>query len=367
MEWQTYMKGRTGGDASRAKHADPGCVACFGDLRREYDALGDGPAIVDRSYRHLLEISGTDRAAWLHNLTTQEVRNLRQGEGSYAFALNAQGRILFDLNILVRSDVIWIDLDRRFTEAACRHFEKYIITEDVSVADRTEEFVRLGLVGENAKRLVSDLGAPQAPAMPWCGTAKMTHGGAELTFLRHDFCGPFGVELFVPADRAVGLWEGLSASSQVDPAVPAGYDAVQVRRIEAGLPWPCHEITDEYLPAETGQLDRAVSFTKGCYLGQEVVERMRSRDVVARQMIGVLIAGQEVPPTGAELATADGRRVGTLTSVCRALVEDRVIGLGYVKTAEAVAETPLQVTWAGGAAEAVVRDFPSRALRAEPD
>jgi len=129
----------------------------------------------------------------------------------------------------------------------------------------------------------------------------------------------------------------------------------------------CHEITDEYLPAETGQLARAVSFTKGCYLGQEVVERMRSRGVVARQMIGVFVGGQEIPPTGAEFSTADGRRVGVLTSVCRTLVEDRVIGLGYVKTAEAAAETRLQVAWGGGTAEAVVAGLPFRALQMDPD
>ncbi len=129
-------------------------------------------------------------------------------------------------------------------------------------------------------------------------------------------------------------------------------------RIEAGLPWPFREITDEYLPAETRQLDRAVSFTKGCYLGQEVVERMRSREVVARQLVGVELEGSLVPPVGAVLKADGDKPVGQITSACRSVARRGVIGLGYVKTAHAAVGTCLTVSWEDRSARATVAELP---------
>ncbi|MGD2107859.1 MAG: glycine cleavage T C-terminal barrel domain-containing protein [Phycisphaerae bacterium] len=358
MDWASFIRTELAVGATLTRGPDPVTIACFGDVRGEYDALGSGPGLADRSYRGLLEITGRDRAAWLHNLTTQEVRNLQAGEGAYAFALNVQGRILFDLNILVMPEAILIDLDRPFLATAGGHLDKYVLTEDVHIHDRTEGYVRLGLAGDRAKTLCMDFGVPHAAAMAWLSTGVATIEGVSIHCFRHDFCGVFGVELLVPADRAVDIWKALSDSCRASGGGPIGYDAVDVRRIEAGLPWPVQEITDEVLPAETGQLDRAVSFTKGCYLGQEVVERMRSRGVVARRLVGLRIAGDAVPPCGAEVRLDDGGRVGALTSARHSFREKGVIGLGYVKTASAVAGTRLHVAWGEAAADAEVAALP---------
>jgi len=405
---------------------DSGAVGVIGEaqprvarnaaLETECQALDAGPALVDRSYRALLEVRGADRATWLHNLTTNQVKNLGRGEGNYAFVLNIQGRILFDANLLVRADSIWLDLDRRFLETAKKHFAKYVITEDVAVADRSEEFVRLGLVGAKAASLLSELGAPNAAAM-----AQLNHVTIDLSIadqsrdregadkqnrdcqgavpaavisnrsmpvavlvVRHDFCGPFAVELFVPAGKAVDFWRAHVDSGR---AVPVGNEAVQVRRIEAGIPWPGHEITDEYLPAETRQLVRAVSFQKGCYLGQEVVERMRSRHVVARQLVGLRIdtpspsegegRGEGPKPTGpsSALSTAttpplqsgfghtvldsDGKPTGQVTSACHSPTLGCPIALAYVRTPHATPGTQLTMTSEGESAIcATVADLP---------
>ncbi|MCH7807878.1 MAG: folate-binding protein YgfZ [Planctomycetes bacterium] len=259
-------------------------VGSHGDPLREYHAIEKGPALVDCSYRGLLEVTGSDRASWLHNFTTNHVKTLACGEGNYAFTTNAQGRILFDLNILVKEDIIWLDLDRRFLGVATLHFKKYIITEDVSIVDRSDDFVRLGLTGDRAAMLLTELGGPDAAALPSLGHTDISLSGMSVAMVRHDFCGTFGVELYVPRESAVQLWRSLSDPSRANAATPAGYEAVQIHRIESGIPWSGHEITDEVLPAETGQLERAVAFDKGCYLGQEVVERMRSRGAVARRL-----------------------------------------------------------------------------------
>ena len=322
-----------------------------------YRALRDGPAIVDRSYRALLEITGADRAEWLHNLTTNQVKTLGRGEGNYAFTPNLQGRILFDMNVLAFSESIWLDLDRRFLSLALKHFDKYVIAEDVTVTDRTAEFVRIGLVGAEAVTIAQELGVPQAKALAWLSCVDATWKDVSLTLMRHDFCGPFGVELFVPQDDAVRLWEGLVDSSRSLPAIPVGDRAVQTRRIEAGIPWPGAEISEDYLPAETMQLERAVSFQKGCYLGQEVIERMRSRGVVARQLCAFEIEGEALPPSGSQI-TVDGKSVGKLTSVCHSPARGCIFALGYLKTGVANPGASVSIAWDDATATGTVCELP---------
>ncbi len=357
-EWETFLHAQGAGGATPGAGGSGPRVAVFADLDREYRLLHDGPALVDRSERGLLEITGSDRAAWLHNLTTNEVKNLSAGEGTYAFAVNIQGRILFDLNILVGPESIRLDLDRRWLATARAHFDKYTIMEDVTVTDRSDEFVRLGLGGERAKALLVDFGATQPAAMPSFATARIHVAGSAVELARTDCCGLFFVELLVPTACAVEVWKHLADPSGANPATPVGNQAMDLRRIEAGLPAPGCEITDEYLPAETGQFARAVSFQKGCYLGQEVVERMRSRGAIARRLMGLRLAGDTLPPRGAAVAGSDGKVVGSITSACRSPAMNGLIALAYIKTGSANPNASLTVTWDGGSAEAVVTELP---------
>lgn len=342
-----------------ASRTSPGpVIARFGELAEEYRALAHGPALVDRSERGLLEITGADRASWLHNLTTNQVKTLAPGDGQYAFALNVKGRILFDVNLLIRAESIWVDIDRRFLEIAQSHFDKYLITEDATISDRSDEFVRLALVGDRAVEMLAGRGLSNAGQWPILGSAEMLLDDAVVPLIRHDFCGPFGVELFVPSSHAVTVWNHLTDSSHNLSATPVGCEAVEIHRIEAGLPWPGHEITNEYLPAETGQSDRAVSHHKGCYLGQEIVERMRSRDVVARKLVGIEWEGKEMPPRGAPLLDDEGSSMGVMTSVCRCVARDAVIALGYAKSTASRPETIVVTSWEKGKAKGVVAKLP---------
>jgi aminomethyltransferase len=288
-------------------------------------------------------VTGADRAAWLHNLTTNEVKNLQAGEGNYAYALNVKGRILFDLNVVAGADAIWVDLDRRYLDAARKHFEKYTIMEDVAITDRTDEVGRIGVVGPEVSGALTEIGMWPVSAMSSLGTATVTWSGSALTLVRHDFCGVLGVEIVAEPSVAVALWNFLTSAERPTPATAVGRDAVNVHRIEAGIPWAPHEINDEVLPAETSQLERAVSFHKGCYLGQEVVERMRSRGVVARKLCGVVIEGETLPEPGSELRDESGQTVGGLTSVCRSIALDAPIALAYVRTGSHAPGTRLAV------------------------
>lgn len=318
----------------------------------------EGASFFNRSDRVLFEIEGKDRAAWLHNLTTNQVKTLQPGEGNYAFVLNVQGRILFDLNLLVRANSIWIDLDRRFVEAAKKHFSKYTITEDVKLTDRTAEFSRIALIGRASGALLGSIGVGNAKAMASLAQTAFRWRDAEIALFRSDFCGPMAFELIVPTvfhGEFLGFLREGGLGQRIDEAPP---DLVETLRIEWGIPSPGREITDEYLPAETRQLERAVSHQKGCYLGQEVVERMRSRHVVARQLVGLTLTTDQPPACPTPIRTPSGETVGLMTSACRSERLGSVVALGYVKTAQAEPGRRLLVGDVSNPLEVVVKPLP---------
>jgi len=327
-------------------------------IKKQYAALHAGPAWVDRSYRALIEVAGRDRVAWAHNLTTNQVKTLSPGEGNYAFVLNVQGRILFDLHLVVRAESIWLDLDRRFLQSALAHFQKYIIMEDVCLTDRSGDFVRVALAGEGAKKLLAEFGAGHAAAMPAVAMTTITHGQTQIDIMRNDFCGVFAVDLFLPVAMAASFEADVKGTHRPLSAIPVDDEVVRVRRIEAGIPWSGAEITDEVLSAETRQLERAVSFQKGCYLGQEIVERMRARKVVAKLLTGLKISADVVPPTGSDIITEEGATVGQVTSACRSVALNVPVALAYLKTSFATPGVALQVRWGENAIPATVTPLP---------
>jgi folate-binding protein YgfZ len=330
----------------------------MGNTTSEFEIAKQGPTWVTRWERALIEVEGRDRVSWLHNLTTNQVKTLGVGDGNYAFALNVQGRILFDLNILIRADSIWVDLDKRFLETAKKHFSKYTITESVTPTDRTEAFIRVGVIGQQSARLVAAMGVGNAAAMASLALGGFDWRGVEIVVIRHDFCGPMGFELVVPT-AAFDAFEKAVFQSEFGPSVDrVSAEAIETLRIEAGIPWPGAEITDEYLPAETRQLERGVSYQKGCYLGQEVVERMRSRNVVARQLVGLRLADRQLPTVGGAISTPSGDVVGKVTSAVLSPAMGCAIALGYVKTSQAGPKTPLVLATANQRLDAVVESLP---------
>ena len=314
-------------------------VMHYGDPAAEYRAIDESGGLCERAERATLRITGADRAAWLHNLTTNQIKDLNAGRGCYAFALNAKGRILFDLNVLAAAECLWVDLDVRRLEVARTHFVKYTIAEDVVVSDISGRTVRLAVLGPGGVAAVASAMGPP-PVEPLEGRA-CTWSGADIRMVRNAFCGIDAVELLVPAAAAAPLWD-LLTSGGTRALVPVGYQALEVRRIEAGIPAVPHELNEEVVPAETLQLARAVSYTKGCYLGQEVVERMRAHASRARQLVGLEFAAGAalLPPRPLEV---DGQTVGMATSFCHSFRFGRPLGLGYVRAAQAAPGTRVSV------------------------
>jgi len=299
--------------------------ARFAGLGDEYRAVRDGAGLFDRSDRGLLVLTGTDGKSWLGNLVTNVVGTLDDYAGNYAFALDVKGRIQFDLNILCVPDALWLDIDRVAIPAAIAHLDRYLIAEDAQIHERSAAYARLGCSGTRAADVAAQLGVTNFAALP--ALASVALGDAPALLVRHDFTGLPGFELIVDSQAATAWWDRVAEAG----ARPAGFLTLDVLRIEAGIPWLGNDIDDRVLPPETGQIERAISHQKGCYLGQEVVERMRSHCVLARRL--VRLRAEPGPPLAlpADL-TKDGSTVGRITSLMAHPIAPIRVGLGYLKT-----------------------------------
>jgi len=334
-------------------------VVDFGDPAGEYHTTRTGVAVYPSRERVVLEVAGGDRTDWLHNLVTQDVKAITQGHGAYSFALDAKGRIQMDFNILVADRCIRIDLDRRWVERALAHFSRYIITEDVSLIDRSGDLERISLLGGDLKRLAEMLGVGSFRRMAPLEFTTVRLGGGEVWAVRHDFAGIPGLELHVPTELAGACWKAVCEAGRPMGLRPVGRTAVRTLQIEAGIPLYGEDMDETVLPAETPVLDRAVSFTKGCYLGQEIVARMRTHGQVSRRMVGLRLADLPGAPLPLKLLTAEGKPAGRLTSVCLSPAVGAVVGLGYLEADRAVPGQRVRVA-ADSPLEAEVTSLPFR-------
>lgn len=304
-------------------------ASSFDEPAAEYEAASNAAVLFDRSDRGLVRVTGADRKSWLNNLVTNAVNTLDDNTGNYAFACNRQGKLQFDLNILNLPEEILLDLDGQAVGSAIAHLEKCLITEDAALTDTSCEFARLACSGPAAADVAARLGV--ANLSPMASLSSMAVDRGAVRMFRHDLAGGTAFELILPAGEAAAWWDRLVHDCG---ARPAGLRTLETLRIEAGIPRWAADLDDSVLPAETGQLERAVSFSKGCYLGQELVERMRSFGSLAKRLVRLSIEDGE----GIDLPQPlllNGADVGRLTSLVRHPLSANWIGLGYLKTSVA--------------------------------
>jgi aminomethyltransferase len=292
--------------------------------------LRESAAWIDLAGRGVIRATGEDRARLLHAMTTNQVEKLEPGQGCYAFFLNAQGRILADVNILCLEDHFLLDTEPETRTKVFEHLDRYIIADDVAIEDQSGAFGVLSIEGPKAAEVLASLGAP-APLAPH-GTTRWDSG----LVARMDTTGAGGYTLFVPAAEKETLVAQLAAAG-----VPqAGAAEVRTIRLENGRPRYGEEITERYLVQETDQL-RAVSFTKGCYLGQEIVERVRSRGQVHRVLRRLEIE-TAVPPEAGTKLTMGGAPAGEIASAAVSPALGGIVALAYVRTQSAAPGTLLE-------------------------
>ena len=297
----------------------------FDDVRTEFHALLSGCAVYDLSGRAKIALTGGDRVRWLNGMISNNVRDLAPGHGVYSFVLNAQGRIQGDLYAFNRGESVLVDTERAQRDKVWELFDHYIIADDVEMADVSDKIAALGLTGPESRAMLEGAGV-KAPELAYLQFADVQWQQIAVTVLRAGEEAKESWQVWIAPEHANTLWDALVKAG----AKPTGSAALNLFRISRGIPQFGQDIRDRDLPQETGQT-RALNFTKGCYLGQEIVERIRSRGAVHRQFKAFAVEGP-LPEPGSKIQ-ADGKEVGEITSSAILPLPggDRGVALGYVR------------------------------------
>jgi len=321
----------------------------FAEVSQEFRELTSGCAIYDLGWRAKLVITGEDRVRWLNGMVTNNIKDLPTDRGNYNFVLSPQGRILGDLYAYNRGDYILIDTERFELETLLKLFEHYIIMDDVEVSDKSSTLTAIGIQGPKAAAVLKQAGVSDPGLEPMQVIDITWNGiGISVTRMAGDEFPVYGI--WASTATIAQVWKGLLGAG----ASPVGYEALEKFRVLIGFPKYGTDIRERDLPQETEQ-EHALNFTKGCYVGQEIVERIRSRGNVHRTFHGFVLDG-ELPGQGTKLE-ADGKEVGEITSANRIPTQhgERPVALGYIRR-EAL-ERGAKITYAGGEAKPVEVPF----------
>jgi folate-binding protein YgfZ len=302
-----------------------------------YEAIRTGAAVVARDDHTLLSVSGADRATWLQGLVTNDVLALAPGERRYAASLTPQGRMITDLHVVALPDRLLLEVPARLAGALRERLDGLIFTEDARVVDEGTKMAIWGVYGPKAP----DVGRSILPEAE-------SRGPKALVCTDSSFGVP-GLALYL--DRSEPLPASLTALTRTN------LDTLDVVRIEAGTPRFLVDMDEQTIPLEAGIEDRAISFTKGCYVGQEVIVRVTTRGHgrVARKLVRLRADDSRVlvPPRSARIVSGD-HDVGVITSATYSPGQSRAVALGYVKRELAEPGTKVHIVWDDGRVEATV-------------
>jgi folate-binding protein YgfZ len=280
-----------------------------------YEALRDRAAWLDLSTRGKIKLTGEDRGRLLHAMTTNHIQQLAPGDGCYAFFLNDKGRILADANILCQSDYFLLDVEAEARQSLYQHLDRFIIADDVTLEDATDTTATIAVEGPQATATLERAGAP----IPERDYASLAWG--DLLVARLNSTGSPGYFIFGPAAEKASLISRLEAGG----AEPADADAARIVRLEHGKPRYSEDISERFLAQEANQ-PQALHFSKGCYLGQEIVERVRSRGQIHRVLKPLTLETIEPPAPGTKLQDAS-----EITSAAYSPALGKVVALAYVR------------------------------------
>ena len=297
-----------------------------------YHAARQRAALVDRSDRGRIAVSGADRATYLQGLLTNDIAALKSGQGLYAAYLTAQGRMIADLYVYELGDVLLLTTVGAVKDTVIGKLAQFVFTEDVTLGDVTETFAQTAVIGPLAAAAVSAVlsGVSETVlcALPEHGNARAFFDGTPAIVTRVTDTGEPGFDIFVERVQT----HAVRAALRQQGVVTMDGQTAEAIRIEAGVPLFHRDMDENTIPLEAGIESRAISFTKGCYVGQEVIIRVlhRGHGRVARKLVGLAIDGTSVPESGAVATIAD-REVGVVTSSTWSPALNRPIALAYLQ------------------------------------
>jgi folate-binding protein YgfZ len=296
-----------------------------------YEAARRGAGLIDRSERGRIVVSGQDRAEYLQGLLSNDVIALEPGGGCYATYLTPQGRMIADLFVYELGDVILLTVSGDVTAAVLGKLDQFIFSEDVKLGNVTDTFGQLAVIGPGAAKIVAAVTGVAVDVLSGLhehGNRRTFVSGRPAIVVRVTDTGEPGFDVFVERAQT----DALRTVLQHAGAIPLDAATADTVRIESGVPIFHRDMDEETIPLEAGIEGRAISLTKGCYVGQEVIIRVlhRGHGRVARKLVGLALEGSSTPAAGAPVRSGD-REIGHLTSATFSPALDRPIALAYVQ------------------------------------
>jgi folate-binding protein YgfZ len=326
--------------------------AQFGKVTDEFAALKSTCGVYDLSQRAKIRLTGSDRVRWLNGMVTNNIRDLVQDHGVYAFLLNPQGHILGDMVTYQQGESLLVETDHAQLARILATFDHYIIMDDVEVTNISDSVATVGVTGPKSEAVLAGAGI-QVPQLRPLQIAEALWRQVPVSIVRGEHDASLSYEIWIAPERAAALRASLEAAG----ATLVGRDALELYRIALGIPRYGQDIRERDLPQETEQ-QRALNFNKGCYVGQEIVERIRSRGNVHRKFTGFMMDGA-APPPGTKIQ-ALAKDVGEITSSAVIPTSDagQALALGYLRRELAIPGKELEIA----GTRAIVSELPFRNL-----
>jgi glycine cleavage system T protein len=337
-------------------HEDWELVAHFTDPQTEHHAIRNSVGILDRSHRGRLRLTGDDRMKYLNRIISNEVEKLKVGDGNYATILTNRGKIIADMKVLIFEPSIGIDTNAETTGILFQELDKYIIADDVMLEDLTDETGLISVYGPKSAALVQAILGVDVSALAEHQSVVHHINDQWIVCARTNETGEIGYNLYMEATLMEGLWDASLTKGQDFDVQPVGLTAFDSLRIEAGTPQYGAELDDSIMPLEA-ELEHAIDFEKGCYIGQEIVARMKYRGHPNRLLRGLEIDHNTPPQQGDRIF--DGQKdIGWITSAVPSPTLGKTIALGYVRMAFTDSGSTVEVESAGGRMGATVVHLP---------
>ncbi|MFN7945745.1 MAG: glycine cleavage T C-terminal barrel domain-containing protein [Blastocatellia bacterium] len=315
-------------EAAGAQYGDDNSLPrSYGDVRAEYAAIRGGVAVLDFSPEGKLEVSGKNAAQFINGLVTNEVKTLASGHGVPAAFLDAHGKVSALCRIYNLDGRLLLQLHPERREKIYNNLKRFTLAGEFFLNDLTEQQSLISLQGPHAAALLESL-TGAAVSENEITIAERVIADQTVLVATHARCGEAGFDLFVAAEAAPQVWQAIIVRGAEFGARAVGQEAFEIARIEAAVPREGIDVNDTHILLEAG-LDDSVSYTKGCYLGQEIIARIHWRGQPAKRLMKLSVSA-DAPPAGAELYGSDGKKVGAITSSTRSLANDEIIALGYV-------------------------------------
>src|ERR1700690_3535516 len=320
----------------------------FSDFTREYAAARETVAVFDTNWYAFFRLTGRDRVRYLHAITSNNIKDLGEGHGLLALLLNPQGHILAELEVYALKESLVLLSHASVRERTTATLKKYILGSQVTLEDLTGSLGSLG--GEGPQRAST---IAEAPGLALTGFSELAIQDVSIDAVpshlaRRSHFGGLGAQIIAPREHLGLVWSSLRGSVHVQHGFPIGMKALNALRLEAGVPWFPLDFNDAMIPHEAVLENTHISFTKGCYTGQEIVERVRSRGHVNRKRVALKFSTATPPEPGTKLR-AGGADVGFVTSSVFSPAANAAIGMGYLRREHNA--TGSVVEFEGGTAE----------------